>query len=315
METFGLTDVHVHLLALPTASNGCLISPRLKNSPLARLLAWRRGWPFDDPEKFNRLYLETLTRDLSASARVAKAVLLAMDGVYDSSGRLDEGKTDILISNRACLNAAKSDPRLIAGVSINPRRRDAIDELEKCAEEGVGLVKWLPNSQGFDPADPLCRPFYRKLAGRNIPLLSHSGLEFSLLGKDQSAGDISRLRAALEEGVTVIAAHGASYGCFVYEKYFDDFLNFVKTYPHFYADVSALTLPNRAAALFRISRHPEVWDRLVFGTDYPLPVFAYPVMARRGVRAYQEVWGCSNPFDRQALVLEKFGIKLRPNLL
>lgn len=309
-----LTDVHVHLAALPTPANGCRISPKLKNGPLARLLAWRRGWPMDDPEKFNRLYLDRLLSDLSSSSRVGHAVILAMDGVYDSAGRLDECRTDFLISNQYCLDVSHEHPCLLAGVSIHPLRRDALEELDKCAGEGAALVKWLPNSQGFDPANRRCLPFYRKLAELGMPLLTHTGYEFSLLGKDQSAGDLWRLRAALDEGVTVIAAHAASFGCFVYEKYFRLLLHYLGTYPNFYADVSALTLPNRVNMLLRLRRYPAFKARLLFGTDYPLPIFAYPALRNLSWEAYGHARRCANPFDRQALVLEELGISPEGNL-
>ena len=45
-----LTDVHVHLAALPTATNGCRLSRRMRKSPLTRFLAWTQGLPLDDPE-------------------------------------------------------------------------------------------------------------------------------------------------------------------------------------------------------------------------------------------------------------------------
>ena len=72
------------------------------------------------------------------------------------------------------------------------------------------MVKVLPNTQQFDPANARYRAFYRAMAQRNVPLLSHVGYEFSLIGKDQSVGDPNRLRLPLEEGVTVIAAHACS---------------------------------------------------------------------------------------------------------
>ena len=81
------------------------------------------------------------------------------------------------------------------------------------------LVKVLPNAQHFDPADPKYTAFYRALAERKLPFLSHVGYEFSLIGKDQSVGDPDRLRLALDEGVTVIAAHACSYGLMLYEKF------------------------------------------------------------------------------------------------
>src|SRR5207248_1320227 len=150
---------------------------------------------------------------IQSSQHVGRAVLLVMDGVYDSAGNLDQQATEFLISNDYVLKLAKSYPQEIwAGVSVNPKRRDAIDELHRCAEAGAKLVKWLPNAQQFDPADKRYIPFYRELVRLRIPLLSHVGYEFSLIGTDQSAGDPNKLRVPLDEGVTVIAAHGCSHG-------------------------------------------------------------------------------------------------------
>jgi hypothetical protein len=134
----GLTDVHCHLAALPTAGNGCLVSRKTLKGSLARFIAWRLGLPLDRPEECNRLYLERLVSELGRSKRVSRAVALALDGVYDASGRLDEARTDFLISNDAVFSACTAHPdRLLPGASINPRRRDALDELARCKALGA----------------------------------------------------------------------------------------------------------------------------------------------------------------------------------
>ncbi|HVE14658.1 MAG TPA: amidohydrolase family protein, partial [Elusimicrobiota bacterium] len=274
----GLTDVHVHLAALPEPGNGCLLSKRMREGWLARLVCRVQGLPIDDPATANRLYIERLKRELGASSLVSRAVLLAMDGVYGADGRLDEARTDFLIANDRVLELARGDARFLAGVSINPARRDALEELERCAAQGAALVKMLPNAQAFDPARDDFRPFYRALARLGIPLLSHIGYEFSLIGQDQSVGDPDRLVCALEEGVTVIAAHGCSYGLFLYEKHLPRMVELMARYPRLYADLSALTLPNRAGALLRLARMKDLRGRFLFGTDYPLPTFRYPCL-------------------------------------
>src|SRR2546425_2861410 len=115
------------------------------------------------------------------------------------------------VSNDYVFRIAHAYPdRLWPGVSINPQRRDAIEELDRCVEAGAKLVKVLPNTQGFDPGNRKYIPFYRRLARHKIPFLSHVGYEIVLTGQDQSAGDPNKLRVPLEEGVTVIAAHGCS---------------------------------------------------------------------------------------------------------
>ncbi|MBI3548635.1 MAG: amidohydrolase family protein [Elusimicrobia bacterium] len=310
----GLTDVHVHLAALPTKSNGCLVSKKTLNGPLGRFIAWKLGLPVDKPEEANRIYLDKLDAELGRSTFVTKSVLLGMDGVYDSGGRLDEARTHFLMSNDAVLQAVKTRPRLLAGVSINPARRDALDELERCAEAGAALVKVLPNAQVFDPADKRFVPFYRALAKHKIPLLSHTGYEFSLMGQDQSVGDPARLVVPLEEGATVIAAHACSYGIYLYEPFFPTFLHLVEKYKNFYVDASALTLPNRAGAMLKIRKHPELFERILFGTDYPLPVFSFPCLGIAAVGSWLRARSADNRFDRQWRVLEAMGIPVLQDL-
>ena len=304
-----VTDCHVHLAAFGTAENGCSISRRMLRSPLFRFLCWKHDLHIEDAPRANQKYVDDLLAELRSSRYVGRAVLLGMDGVYDSNGWLDLSNTEFLISNEYVLNVAKAHPtEFWPGVSINPQRRDAIDELDRCVQAGARLVKVLPNAQWFDPGNRQYVPFYRRLAGHRIPLLSHVGYEFSLIGRDQSAGDPGKLRVALDEGVTVIAAHGCSYGLIFYERYYRTFLELVRQYPNFFTDVSALTLPNRFRMLLRLRRHPDVHDRLLFGTDYPLPVFHGPCWGRVPIRALGAIIRTTNRFDRQYLILKSLGI-------
>jgi predicted TIM-barrel fold metal-dependent hydrolase len=302
----------VHLAALPDGDNGCYISPKMLRSPLFRFLLWKHELSPSNPREANRKYLDDLLTELRASRQVQKAVILGMDGVYDQNGRLDQAHTDFLIGNDYVLKTAQAHPtELLAGVSINPQRRDAIDEVHRCADAGAVLVKVLPNAQRFNPADPIYKPFYRALADRKLPFLSHVGYEFSLIGKDQSVGDPDRLKPALDEGATVIAAHACSYGLMLYEKFLPTFQDFATRYPHFYADISALTLPNRLRMLLHLRRHPELYDRLLFGTDYPLSVFHLAAWGRVGWGALRKMIRTKNRFDRQVEVCRGLGVGFR----
>jgi uncharacterized protein len=142
-------------------------------------------------------------------------------------------------------------------------------------------------------------------------LLSHVGYEFSLIGKDQSVGNPDRLRLALDEGVTVIAAHACSYGLMVYERFLPVLLDFSKRYPNFYADISALTLPNRFRMLLHLRRHPEIHDRLLFGTDYPLSVTHVAAWGRVALDTLGQVIRTKNRFDRQYAVCRSLRVGFR----
>jgi uncharacterized protein len=307
-----LTDCHVHLAAIPDGRNGCHISTRMLGGPLFRFLLWKHDLNRSNPAACNQKYLDDLLEELRASQYVGRAVLLGMDGVYDANGRLALHKTDFLICNDYVLDIVRRYPdEFLPGVSINPQRRDAIEELNRCVDAGAKLVKVLPNAQGFDPGDKTYISFYRAMAQHRIPLLSHVGYEFSLIGTDQSAGDPNKLRVPLDEGVTVIAAHGCSNGLIVYEKFYRTLLDLVARHPNFYTDLSALTLPNRFGMLLRLRRHPEISERLLFGTDYPLSVFHLPCWGRVYFRTLKAIVGTKNRFDRQYLILKALGLAFR----
>ncbi len=307
-----LIDCHVHLAALPDSDNGCYISPKMLNSPLFRFLLWKQELSPAHPRETNARYLEHLITELRASKHVQKAVLLGMDGYYDQTGLLNRAHTEFMIGNDYVLKTAKAHPDVfLAGPSINPQREDAVDEVHRVADAGAVLVKVLPNAQHFNPADRKYIPFYRALAERNLPFLSHVGFEFSLIGKDQSMGDPDRLRTALDEGVTVIAAHACSYGLMMYEKFIPTLHAFTKSYPNFYCDISALTLPNRFRMLLHLRKHPELQNRLLFGTDYPLSVFHVAAWGRVGLGKMWNIIRTKNRFDRQVVVCRALNLGFR----
>ncbi len=297
-------DTHVHIAALPDGENGCLLAEAMRQSLIFRFVGWRLGLPLEEPKRANALYIERLVRQLRTAQYVRRAVILAMDGVYDQEGNLDRAHTEFLIPNDLIFNLVSQYPDLfLAGVSINPQRKDAIVELERCAKRGAHLVKVVPNSQRFDPGYPAYTPFYQAMARLKMPLLCHVGYEFTLRGKDQSLGDPSHLNVALNQGVTVIAAHGMSHGLFFKEKYWNTFQAFVKRYPHFYWDASALSLPNRVGMLLRIRYHPELHTRMIFGTDYPLPSFAFPALLAGNFALFWKLRRTANSFDRHYLLV------------
>jgi hypothetical protein len=311
-QSKSLIDCHVHLAALPDGDNGCYISPKLLRSPLFRFLLWKHDLSPAHPRDTNRQYLNDLITELRASRHVSKAVLLGMDGFYDQTGLLNRQHTDFLVSNDYVFKTVNANPDIfLAGPSVNPQREDAIDEVHRCADAGAVLIKVLPNAQHFDPADRKYIPFYRALAERKLPFLSHVGYEFSLIGKDQSLGDPNRLRLALDEGVTVIAAHACSYGLMLHEKFLPTFQELRQCYPNFYADISALTQPHRMKMLLHLRHQPELQSRLFFGTDYPLSVFHVAAWGRVRLSTLSRMIRTKNRFDRQVEVCRGLGLGFR----
>ncbi len=304
-----LIDVHVHLAAFPNGSNGCYMSPAFQKGSLVKLVRFKLGLRGDTPDQINQSYVDKLIRDLDASTRVNKAVLLALDGVYDQSGKLNETKTHMMIGNDYVKSLVDLYPdKFIFGASVNPRRRDALDELARVAEKGAKLIKVLPPSQVFDPMDHRYRDYYRTLAKHRIPMLSHIGYEYSVTAGKQEYGQPDRLKFALDEGVIVIGAHACSSAVFKGGNFTKDLEELVKIYPHFYMDLSATTLPNRAYILYYLRRHPQLFDRLLFGSDYPLSVYSTPILGQVSLKEQWKLWRTKNIFDKQAAVLEAMKI-------
>ncbi len=97
----------------------------------------------------------------------------------------------------------------------------------------------------------------------------------------------------------------------LYEKFLPTFHTFARRYPNFYADISALTLPNRIRMLLYLRHHPELQGRLLFGTDYPLSVFHLAAWGRVGWRSLSKMIRTTNRFDRQVEVCRGLGLNFR----
>jgi predicted TIM-barrel fold metal-dependent hydrolase len=179
---------------------------------------------------------------------------------------------------------AERHPELfVPNISVNPYRPDAIDELEKWARRGARVVKWLPNAMGIDPSDAQCDPFYEKMRELDLILLSHGGEEKAVEAEeDQKLGNPLLLRRALDHGIKVIVAHCAGLGSnedldSKDRKIVDNFDLFLRLMDEkryeglVFGELSAMTQFNRSGKLRTLLKREDLHERLVNGSDYPLP--------------------------------------------
>src|SRR5436190_12138921 len=151
---------------------------------------------------------------------------------------------------------------------------------------------------GVDPSDPQCDSFYQKIKELDLILLSHGGEEKAVEAEeDQKLGNPLLLRRPLDHGVKVIIAHCAGLGDNEdlddpqrkRVPNFDLFLRLMdeKRYEGLlFADISAMTQYNRTGtSLTTILRRQDLHERLVNGSDYPLP--AINVVIRTGALVKQ----------------------------
>jgi len=313
MPDSNIIDIHCHTAGIGAGGSGCFVSPALRNS--WKFPVYLRSYGVTETElrrEGDGLVIRRLSETLAGSHWVSRAVVLAMDAVIGGNGEADAGRTELFIPNEFVSGEVRRYPNLLYGASINPYRRDALERLERAAAEGAVLVKWLPAIQEIDPADKRLVPFYCRLAELGLPLLTHTGEEGSFTRTRNELGDPERLRLPLAQGVTVIAAHGASNGRNAGERNHDRFIRLAALFPNLCADISALTQLNRIGHLKRLLRHKELHGRLLYGTDMPLietgitsPWFhAYclsPGTARR-------LAAIVNPWDRDVALKRELGM-------
>lgn len=264
--------MHVHLVGNGKSGSGCWLRPRLFHRLLARFMVRQIGLPagLDSPD-FDTEYGRLLVRNLAGSS-LSHAVLLAHEEVYHEDGtRMRFGSFHV--PNRYVLEFCRRNPAFLPGVSIHPARQDALDELDRCLEAGAVMLKLLPNCHNVDATREAYRPFWRRMAEAGLPLLAHTGGEHTVPQVRPALANPETLRIPLECGVTVIAAHCATRSGLFDPDWFDRLCAMMRDHPRLYADLSALNLPVRSSGFVRALREESIHDRLVHGSDFPVPVF------------------------------------------
>ena len=268
-----IVDCHVHLAA--GAPEHGWVLPRL-----ARTMGFRFLQAFldlyGDKTLVERKYETALRRLLDATPQLHAAVVLAFDAVYDRYGQLDRKNTHFYVSNDYAIRTVAGRRKFLFGASVHPYRKDAVAEIERCVRAGAVLLKWLPITQNFNPADERCFPVYEALAHYGLPLLSHTGGEQIMPQLDKSVADPRLLVPALDRGVKVIAAHCGTRAHPLDADYLPQFIRMAQEFEHFYGDTSALNLPARWYGFRAVLEHPRVRQKLVHGSDWPIFPIAPP---------------------------------------
>ena len=278
---------------------GVVSTPLLKSIPFT-LLRKLQGIPLSDRGTMEDAYRSLLLKTVASSEHLDNIVLLAMDMVHTPSGRALPEKTGIYTSNRYLFECAASSDRILPGASVHPFRRDALDRLTACAEKGAVLNKWIPSHMGFDPMDKRLAPFYRKLADLGLPLLTHTGTEHLLADHEPAGIHVARLRRALDEGVTVIAAHSGGLRAFSTAG-IRAFAAYTRSYPNLYGDTAAMANPWRSSHLRKLLDW-GLEDRLLHGSDFPVSLPRWMSLFFVGFSGYEQIRNIRNPLDRDFLV-------------
>ncbi|HEX4944026.1 MAG TPA: amidohydrolase family protein, partial [Usitatibacteraceae bacterium] len=291
LDARNVLDMHVHLSGEGTAPGDPWVNPAMRTlahpfSYTHFALMANAACLGNDPANWSRRYVSRLVALADEFRPGARFLLLALDGYHGADGRLDRARTVFMVPDEYAARVARGNPgRFLWAASVHPYREDALERLRSAAENGARAVKWIPYFMGIDPANPRCRPFYRQIARLGLPLITHGGWEHELMEDgQQDLGNPLRLRAALEEGATVIMAHCAIQGDFAdldrpmsrtpkpSFELFARLLDAPEYRSRLYGDLSAVVQGGRQpGALARLLSTFEWHPRLLNGSDYPGP--------------------------------------------
>ncbi len=237
-------DTHVHVGVLgddPAFKGYGAISQWMRGQPVYQIMLL---YARIDPDKVSdRVLRDALLKTIDTSA-LDRAVCLALDPVYDTTGRRREELSNMWVDNSFIVKELmpRSNGRILLGASVHPYDPQFQQRVTRCVADGAVLVKWLPSAQQINLADPRVRDALVFLAtarnGRALPLLLHCGFEGAILttdprtfsydylswgfldkvrnalrGKKEKyatpdvAGALANLRAGVQAGATVILAH------------------------------------------------------------------------------------------------------------
>ncbi len=306
-------DIHVHLL------NSGVKFDRLYDKLAIKFFATKLGMNAQELlEKPYETYTSKLMQSVRDSKDLSKIVLFGVDARVDKRGEVLHQDLTVCATNDDLLELYKNNTDVIIPFfSINPKRPDALDLIDKYSELGFRGGKFLQNYWGVDTRDKRYEKYFEKLKEKNLPLIVHIGSESSVESV-KSCECIEMLDHPLQIGVNVIAAHMAlSYEPLkIFQalsknprnfnhEYFT-LLKMLKKHSNLYADISALLTPIRAKVLPHLVKQKDIHDKLLYGSDYPVPYstlinsYDIPYKKRFDLRKIK------NPHDRYIGIVKEY---------
>lgn len=297
-----VVDTHTHVFCWGENPEEGYLSERTRKACTTRLVLALTGLRKETGASISEKMRNRLLRHVRSS-QLDFAVVLAQDAVYREDGSRDDRATHFFVSNDYVLQLAAECPKIIPGCSINPIRKDALRELERCRAAGCRLVKVHTAIQGVDPSRSEFDSFYRLAAELEVVLMFHTGYEHSCTVVSQQYTDPRKLARPLDCGQPVIAAHCGSCAFYDREDYYPHFIEMMKRYDNLYGDTAIMASLNRWTALKRLSRESSaIRERILHGSDYPFPPARLPYLFRTGLFPRER----RNPLDMDLRIKREF---------
>ena len=248
---------------------------------------WR--FPEDFSEDFRRQAVDRAKADSSLDLEVKYEAYRA--GIPDG-----EQVTTIVFGGKAYLSGLWVDDQYVAQcvadhpdtrlgfLSVDPTRNGWQEEMH-CGHQQLGLkgIKLLPMYAGFFPQDKLLDPLWVYATKHNLPVLLHTGTNFV----SQSPLECTLPRnldavASRFRDVKIIMAH-------IGHPYSGDCIVTARKHVNVYTDISAIHYrPYQFYNTLTLVQEYGVWDKLLFGTDYPFTTVAATLHALRSINRFSE---------------------------
>lgn len=173
---------------------------------------------------------------------------------------------------------------LIGFLSVDPTQPGWERELEH-GHQGLGLrgIKLLPMYAGFTPDDTRLDPLWYYATRHRLPVLLHTGTTF--IAQAPLDCTLPRLldRVAIRfPDVKIIMAH-------LSHPYEGECVVTIRKHPNVYADISALHYrPFQFYHSLMLVQEYGVWDKVLFGTDYPFTTVNATIEGLRSLNAMLE---------------------------
>jgi predicted TIM-barrel fold metal-dependent hydrolase len=243
-------------------------------------------------------YPDHFTDDFRQQARRAKAgVEMDLTVAYDDYRRQAPVDTrTIVFGGKAKLSGLWVDDRYVAEyvaqhpvtlvgfLSVDPTQPGWQDELRQGHRDlGLRGIKLLPMYAGFRPDDASLDPLWKYASAHRLPVLLHTGTTFVAQAPLECTlpRHLDAVATRFPE-VKIILAH-------LGHPYEGECVAVIRKHPHVYADISALHY--RQFQLYHslmLVQEYGVWEKLLFGTDYPFTTVNATIDGLRRLNAMLE---------------------------
>lgn len=182
--------------------------------------------------------------------------------VFGGKARL----SGLWVDDRYVARYVAQDPaRLIGFLSVDPTQPGWEYELHEGHEElGLRGIKLLPMYAGFRPDDELLNPLWKYAEKHQLPVLLHTGTTFIAQAPLECTlpRHLDPVATRFPE-VKIIMAH-------LGHPYEGECVVTARKHPNVFADISALHYrPWQLYNSLMLVQEYGIWDKLLFGTDYP----------------------------------------------